>query len=262
MIRKQNSTKDTPLHRTNREVHYPPVVDVLEPYILLVHQGMVEDLFLNDMKARGVEVTRNSPFATYREAKDGSIEVVSRDDVSGEEKTLRAQYLVGTDGAHSQVRKCIPEATPVGASSEAIWGVLDGVIETDFPDLWSKVVVYSEEAGNVLCIPRERNMTRLYIELKSETGTPISKAEATQEFVMARARQIMQPYSLTWASVEWFGVYTIGQRVANRFTDDKQRVFIAGDVSPTSYTYTSKTTSHTNSQPRPVTRTRPKRLKA
>lgn len=249
-------------------MHYPPVVDVLEPYILLVHQGMVEELFLDDMKARGVEVTRNSPFVSYnRNAKDGSLEVVSRDTYSEAEKTLHTKYLVGTDGAHSQVRKCIPDARPVGASSDAIWGVLDGVIETDFPDLWSKVVVYSEEHGNVLCIPRERNMTRLYIELKSESGAPVSKAEATQSFVMARAREIMKPYSLRWESVgkscrpsccrtlvdsfaEWFGIYVIGQRVANRFTDDAQQVFIAGDVGDVRVGLVAMTDSR-----RPATRT-------
>lgn len=29
---------------------------------------------------------------------------------------------------------------------------------------------------------------------------------------------------------EWFGIYQIGQRVASRFTDRSQRVYIAGDV--------------------------------
>lgn len=183
-------------------MHYPPVVDLLDPYILLVHQGMVEDLFIDDMKARGVEVSRSSPFVTYSQPEyDAPLEVISQDVKEGKQRRLHTQYLVGCDGAHSQVRKCIPDAKAEGSSSEAVWGVLDGVINTDFPDLWSKVVVYSEEAGNVLCIPRERNMTRLYIELRSESAGPISKAQATQEFVMERARQIMKPYSLEWESV-------------------------------------------------------------
>ncbi|KAL1303757.1 hypothetical protein AAFC00_007099 [Neodothiora populina] len=231
-----SSTQDASLQRTGREVHYPPVVDLLDPYILLVHQGMVEDLFLDDMAARGMEVTRNSAFVNYTQTgnSDLPLEITSKDPRSGGSHRVQTQFLVGCDGAHSQVRKCIPDVVAEGSSSEATWGVLDGVIDTDFPDLWSKVVVYSEEAGNVLCIPRERNMTRLYIELRSESATaPMSKAQATQEFVMDRARQIMKPYRLNWKSVEWFGVYKIGQRVANRFSDEEQRVFIAGDASHT-----------------------------
>lgn len=163
---------------------------------------MVEELFIDDMKARGVEVSRNSPFVGYTQAEAGSLlDLVGLDSKDGTQQHWQAQYLVGCDGAHSQVRKSIPGAKAEGSSSEAIWGVLDGVIETDFPDLWSKVVAYSESAGNVLCIPRERNMTRLYIELRSESAEPISKAKATQEFVMNRAREIMSPYQLKWASV-------------------------------------------------------------
>jgi hypothetical protein len=30
---------------------------------------------------------------------------------------------------------------------------------------------------------------------------------------------------------EWFSVYKVGQRVASVFTNDEERVFIAGDVS-------------------------------
>ncbi|THX38692.1 FAD binding domain protein [Aureobasidium pullulans] len=186
------------------------------------------------MHTRGVEVTRSSPFVKYRNHGSGiALDVFSHSSTTGKERLWQTKYLVGCDGAHSKVRKSIPEIKAEGSSSEAIWGVLDGVIETDFPDLWSKVVVYSEEAGNVLCIPRERNMTRLYIELRPESDAPMDKARANQEFVMERARQIMAPYSLSWKSVEWFGIYQIGQRVANRFTDEARRVFIAGDASHT-----------------------------
>jgi len=75
-----------------------------------------------------------------------------------------------------------------------------GVIETDFPDLWSKVVIQSETAGTILCIPRERNMTRLYIELHPNAGTDESEA-STQEFVMRRAKEIMSPFNLSWKTV-------------------------------------------------------------
>ena len=227
-----SSTADSPMRRTSREVHYPPVVDLLDPYILLVHQGMVEEVFLDDLQSRGVEVQRNSEFLSY-EHEDQQLWVEYEDTQTGDKERITAEYLVGCDGAHSQVRRSIPGAVAEGGSTEAIWGVLDGEINTDFPDLWSKAVVYSHKYGNILCIPRERNMTRLYIELKSEDGAAISKAEATQEYVMERARQILQPFTLSWTSVEWFGIYQIGQRVANRFTDDSQRVLIAGDASHT-----------------------------
>lgn len=110
-------------------MHYPPEVDVKEPFILLVHQGMVEDIFIEDMRERGVEVTRSSPFARYSVGSDlkAPIEIVCNDTSSGSEKFLKAKYLVGCDGARSLVRSSIPGAEMVGDSSRAPWGVLDGM---------------------------------------------------------------------------------------------------------------------------------------
>lgn len=202
-----SSSPDSPMRRTGRHVHYPPVVDLLDPYILLVHQGIVEDVFPDDLRDRGVEVRRSAPFMTYEETpgQDRALNVLY--DNQGNRRSIRADYLAGCDGAHSQVRKCIPGAVAEGSSSKAIWGVLDGDIDTDFPGLWSKAVVYSHKYGNVLCIPRESNLTRLYIELKLEDGERLPKEKATQEYVMERARAILQPYTLSWTSIEWFGIY-------------------------------------------------------
>ena len=129
------------------------------------------------------------------------------------------------------MRKSIPEAKPVGMSQPAVWGVLDGELDTDFPDIWSKTLVYQQELGSILIIPRERNMTRLYIELKS--GPKGDRRELGQEFVMQRAREIMAPFNMRWKYIEWFGRYQIGQRVASRFSDNHQRAFLAGDASHT-----------------------------
>ncbi|KAB5580551.1 FAD binding domain-containing protein [Coniochaeta sp. 2T2.1] len=229
------STADEPLHRLGREVHYPPVIDVLDPYILLVHQGMVESLFIEDMRKRGVEVQRNTAFDSYSvcdNQKGGApIQINCRMNVNQDRKSILAHHLVGCDGAHSKVRKSIPEAKPVGMSQSAVWGVLDGELITDFPDIWSKTLVFSQEYGSILIIPRERNMTRFYIELKS--GPKGDKRELGQEFVMRRAKQIMAPFKVDWKYIEWFGRYQIGQRVAGRFCDSHHRAFLAGDASHT-----------------------------
>jgi phenol 2-monooxygenase len=205
----QGSSSNTSLHRTGREVHYPKDINVKDPYILLVHQGMVEDVFLEDMYQRGVEVSRNSPFITYT-AKKGTkapIEVAYTNPKTGQPATLRSKYLVGCDGAHSKVRKAIPGLAMEGEPSKAPWGVLDGVVTTDFPDLWSKVVIHSETKGTILCIPRERNMTRLYIELNAGFEESLSTEEERRDFVMRRAQEIIAPYTLEWENIGKFSRY-------------------------------------------------------
>ncbi|KAL5614614.1 hypothetical protein BROUX41_004713 [Berkeleyomyces rouxiae] len=227
------STPEEPLHRLGREVHYPPIIDVLDAYILLVHQGVVEGLFIEDMRKRGCEVRRNTAFDSYSvpENKSGPLQVNCRANVNQERRTLLTQFLVGCDGAHSKVRKSIPDARAIGMSQDAIWGVLDGELITDFPDIWSKTVIFSQEHGSILIVPRERNMTRLYIELKSSPRA--DRREYGQEFIMKRAKQIMAPFEINWKYIEWFGRYQIGQRVASRFADQHLRAFLAGDASHT-----------------------------
>ena len=117
------------------------MVDVLDPFVLLVHQGMVEGLFLDDMETRNVRVQRSSVFRSYTidEDPDAEFPVVAKYLRESVEETVRAKYMVGCDGAHSAVRRSIPGVQFEGESVDVFWGVLDGVLETDFPDLWSKV---------------------------------------------------------------------------------------------------------------------------
>lgn len=91
------STADEPLHRLGREIHYPPIIDVLDPYILLVHQGMVEGIFIDDLKKRGVEVRRNTAFESYSvpENKAGPLQVNCRTNVTQDRRTILTQYLIG-----------------------------------------------------------------------------------------------------------------------------------------------------------------------
>jgi phenol 2-monooxygenase len=229
------ATAEHALHRTARVVHYPPVVDLLDPYILLVHQGMVEAVFEDDLRERGTLVLRNTAFVSFEYTPMAicPLTVNCQHDVNHSKRSFSTRYIVGCDGAHSLVRKCIPGATPVGASSDVVWGVLDGVLNTNFPDIWSEVVVQHETLGSVLMIPREKGLTRLYTELRPDGSEASGSEGTTQEFVQRRAQAIMQPYRLEWKNVEWFGRYRVGQRVAARFTDADWSIFIAGDASHT-----------------------------
>jgi phenol 2-monooxygenase len=187
------STPNESLRRIGREVHFPPSLDCLDPYLLLAHQGFVEDIFLKDMMERGIDVKRSLTFVDYKSepGQVNPIEVLCKSNSSQAKQLLTTRYLVGCDGAHSNVRKAIG-ARPVGSSSDAVWGVIDGVLETDFPDIFSKTVLYNEDVGSVLMFPRERNMTRLYIELKRELreGTPNEMLD--QDYVMQLAEEIFE----------------------------------------------------------------------
>lgn len=208
------------IRRVGREVHYPAsAVDLLHPFILLCHQGMVEGMLIEDLKESGFEVQRGTSFESFAYDATGEkhnelLAVVTKP--NGTEAIIQAKYLVGCDGARSRVRQVIPGTYAAGNPHESCWGVLDGELNTDFPDIWSKTVIYSERHGSVLIIPRERNLTRFYIEIKQQ------KQSIDESFVMEQARKIMSPFQVDWLSVEWFGSYRVSQRVAARFSDAGQ----------------------------------------
>ena len=64
-----------------------------------------------------------------------SINVINH--VTGAEETVTARFLVGSDGAHSMIRKSIPEIKFDGIKTDLHWGIVDAVFETDFPHRWT-----------------------------------------------------------------------------------------------------------------------------
>lgn len=130
------------------------------------------------------------------------------------------------DGAHSIVRKALGYKM-VGDSSDAVWGVMDMIPRTNFPDFRKKSTIRSQ-AGNCLIIPREgdnNNLTRFYIELPQGTNPK----DVTLENLQRQAQNIFHPYQVEFAETVWWSAYAIGQRHADVFHKD-HRVFLAGDA--------------------------------
>lgn len=115
----------------------------------------------------------------------------------------------------------------MGDSSDAVWGVMDMVPRTNFPDIRKKSTLRSK-AGNILIIPREgesNNLTRFYIELAPGTNPKDVSLESLQR----QAQAIFHPYKVDFAETVWWSAYSIGQRQADFFHKD-HRVFLAGDA--------------------------------
>jgi len=115
----------------------------------------------------------------------------------------------------------------IGDSSDAVWGVMDMVPKTNFPDIRKKSALRSK-AGNILIIPREgenNNLTRFYIELAPGTNP----TDVTLESLQRQAQAIFHPYKVDYAETLGWSAYSIGQRLANSFHKD-HRVFLAGDA--------------------------------
>ncbi|WP_068114164.1 FAD-binding monooxygenase [Tropicimonas marinistellae] len=158
---------------------------------------------------------------------------------AGETAVLRANYVVGCDGARSNVRKAIGGELHGDASHQA-WGVMDILANTDFPDVRQKCLIASAQEGNVLILPREGGyLFRMYVELdKLNPDERVASRNFTADHMIAAANRIMRPYTIDVKEVVWWSIYEIGHRMTDRFDDvpdgDTEgrtpRVFTAGDA--------------------------------
>ncbi|EMC94079.1 hypothetical protein BAUCODRAFT_124812 [Baudoinia panamericana UAMH 10762] len=143
-------------------------------------------------------------------------------------ETVRAKYVVGCDGAHSWVRKQLGIRME-GEHTNKHFGVMDIVPLTDFPDIRLSCIIHSN-CGSIMTVPREHRLVRLYVQLgETKAGERSSAQSATPQTILDQARSVMRPYSLDFRICDWQSVYTIGQRVASRFSY-RDRIFLCGDA--------------------------------
>jgi phenol 2-monooxygenase (NADPH) len=132
--------------------------------------------------------------------------------------------VLACDGAHSNVRRSLGYKM-LGDSTDAVWGVMDVYPRTNFPDIRKKATLHSEE-GALLIIPREGgNLCRFYIELPEGTKAK----DVTLEDLQRTAKKMFGKYELDIAETFWWSAYSIGQRLAERFSKDN-RIFLTGDA--------------------------------
>ncbi len=157
----------------------------------------------------------------------------------GEVRTVRAKYLVGGDGARSNVRAALGHKLEGDASLHA-WGVIDVLCNTDFPDFQVKCSIQSHNAGNILLIPREGGyLSRLYVDLGNIDENDAGEIRKTSlDEIIRRANAILHPYTLDVKSIAWWSVYEVAHRVttgfdnvpADRVGQQHPRAFIMGDA--------------------------------
>ncbi|ALX66509.1 FAD-dependent monooxygenase [Microbacterium sp. XT11] len=231
-----NPDKPDEIIRTTRTADY--AYDICEFPHLIVNQARVLDYFAEAaahgpgriVPDYGVEFLG----LTVHDEGEYPVEISVRE--RGIERTVRAKYVAGCDGARSRVRDAIGR-THVGAMAAHAWGVMDVLVNTDFPD-WRIKCAINSAAGNILHIPREGGyLSRMYIDLGEVAADDDHRVRQTPiEEIIRRANAILHPYSIDVKQVAWHSVYEVGHRVTDGFDDviDESgrtpRVFLTGDA--------------------------------
>ncbi|KAL4956622.1 FAD binding domain-containing protein [Aspergillus filifer] len=133
------------------------------------------------------------------------------------EENVRAKYVIGADGGRSFVRQAMGIEMQ-GTKGEAVWGVMDVVGISDFPD---------DIDGAVDFVRREQGMTRMYVELnKTVSGwQALDRESITPDSIIEKCRHIIRPYKVC---LQW-SAFTVGQRISDCMTVQSNG-FLVGDA--------------------------------
>lgn len=235
-----------------------------------LHQGHIERIFRDDLVLHGgSDVQYGSKLAGMRMDEDGDREypVLATIEKNGIKEEVRTKYLIGADGARSAVRNFMGVEIE-GNTTQELWGVMDLVIDSDFPDARRQTNINTgsgmgdqaiEGVKGGFIVPRERlssgdYLTRLYLDMTvddehEEGSTEISSAEdqrqktkekrsqITEALILDRAAKLFHPYRFQvkkGTQVHWWAAFPISQTLAKTFTlkdsTSHPRVIIAGDA--------------------------------
>ena len=215
---------------------------------VLINQARVHDMFLDVMRhsrtrlepdygLKVVDLTID-PTAAAEYPVTATLEHTAPGR-EGRIATVRANYVIGCDGARSNVRSAIGGKLHGDAAHQA-WGVMDVLAVTDFPDWRMKSFVRSPDEGILMVLPREGGyLVRLYVELDN-LGEHERAADRGMdaEDIIAKAQRIFRPFKLDVKEVVWWSIYEIGHRLTDKFDDVPEdqvatrapRVMLAGDA--------------------------------
>ncbi|GBE86738.1 Phenol hydroxylase [Sparassis crispa] len=215
------------------------------PFEITLHQGGIEAIILDSMRLLGLEVERpiipialevSANEAELKDPHSHPVKVVLKylNPAEGQNDTeiVHAKFVLGADGAHSWVRKTLGILMD-GEQTDYIWGVVDMIPDTDFPDIRNRCAIHSNN-GSCMVIPREGDTVRLYIQLTDtevvDASGRVDKSKMGPPQLLEAAKKSFYPYKIaTKGDVQWWTLYIIGQRVASQYSVH-ERVFIAGDA--------------------------------
>lgn len=138
--------------RTGNWAACPKSIDARYPFTTLLHQGLIERVFIDDLHKNGAHVQRPWTITEFRnDALDHSypIEVELKHIRMDQRESLRTKYLFSGEGARSFIRDHLGVTMRHKDPISNVWGVMDGVVRTDFPDI--KVLLQTAINNITMC---------------------------------------------------------------------------------------------------------------
>ncbi|KAL4914632.1 FAD binding domain-containing protein [Aspergillus aurantiobrunneus] len=213
-------------------------------------QGQLERVYIRDLLRHRVVVERETLVKEFQ-VLDGEsahpVQATVKNIETGVEETVKAQYLIGADGAASSIREQMKVEFD-GLGTDIYWAIMDCRFKTDYPHMFGMSLLTGEHGGCII-VPREEGFTRFYVQVNEETAsrlrerrqsrrntssvgdTRIDDHGVTPDEALQQLRKILAPWTIEFASpISWFSVWKVNERVARHFSSPDLRVHLGGDA--------------------------------
>jgi 2-polyprenyl-6-methoxyphenol hydroxylase-like FAD-dependent oxidoreductase len=203
---------------------------------IAIPQYATERILREELAMRGVQVERGLRLAGFEQDSEGVTATLTGDDG---ERTVRASYLVGADGAHSTVRKTLG-LTFEGAAFEEQYMLGDVEVDWSIPQGYGVRAMHQSDGKTddlLVCIPLPgRGRYRMSMLVPDELSAAASDgiAHGFEGALKPELHHIqavldrLSPEPTTARKLRWSSVCRISHRIVDTY--NRGRVFVAGDA--------------------------------
>ena len=195
--------------------------EAYQPRMFVIPQSVTEEILESAVQERGQTVERRRELIGFEQDADCVTAVVGNED--GAQETIRAQFLVSCEGAHSLVRKQAGFSF-AGTTMPLRFLLADITIDWDLPP--NEVHVWFHRDGVFAALPFGGQKWRLIVERAEAPDEEVE--EVTLELVQRLAAERTHKKDIRIRDPLWLSDFRINARMVDRFRD--RRLFVAGDA--------------------------------
>jgi len=195
--------------------------DACQPRLIIIPQSKTEEILETALIERGGKVERQRELVSFNQTQD-SVNSLIRDE-NGHDERVYSRFLVGCEGAHSEVRKQAG-FTFAGATFPMRFLLADVTIDWDLPS--DEVQVWFHRDGSFAALPFGAQKWRLIVECADDSQHPTR--EVTIPLLQDLATKRTGKKDLIIRDPVWLSDFHINARMVDRFRNG--RVFVAGDA--------------------------------
>jgi 2-polyprenyl-6-methoxyphenol hydroxylase-like FAD-dependent oxidoreductase len=186
-------------------------------YAFALPQDIHERILIHHLERAGVHVERRTELVSFKQYEHSVTATLSRD---GAMESCDVAYLCGSDGAHSPVRHALGIGFPGGAYQQKFY-VADVVGDGDITKGGMDVSLSAYGFAVIMPVRQSGSVRVIGIVPKDHEGDEEIRFEDIRD-------TIERDSGVTIQSVNWFSVYRVHHRVAEKFRVG--RAFLLGDA--------------------------------